>query len=567
MAPAVVCSGRFMARRRKTKLGLALLLALAIGGYFLFSGLGDQGRIGAPAKAPYLTIFLVDGFATEVFEELRAEGRVPNLERMISEGVYVPKGVSAFPSMTAFGFYGFITGRDATTGGPLGLRWFDRTERKGPFRRYVGRTNVMLNEDMVETERTIFEKFAPEHSYSLNSYANRGVWKSVKTGGLFTMTKYKDHWWVAKLVNAIEPLRERFGPGWVEVERRVIQLALDDLDNRPKVQWITLVSPDTYSHVYGLDETYAGLLESLDGLIGHYEAEAKKKDDGAPRYYIVVGDHGVESVSQHFGPESVFERLGLSCYRGPATHLLEGDLDAPREDYEEHDGVLAINGNLMAYLYVKAPSSPTSWSRAPTYEELTHYATPKGEQNLIELYVAEAGIEHVITRRSDTEFEIASKLGVALVSTSSAGYAYRVDSGEDPLGYVGHPEAGPLVGSGPHDAATWLHATQNTTFPYGAVRVARLMLHPGAGDLVLTSALDYDLAPDFELFVGEYSGGHGGLRKHQILAPYIVAGPGVDHQLVDIATAEDVGATAHELLQAPLHPHAEGHSLLRRSQP
>lgn len=432
-----------------------------------------------------------------------------------------------------------------------------------PFRRYVGRTNVLLNQDMVETERTLFEKFAPEHSFSLNSYANRGVWKSVKTGGLFTMTKYKDHWWVAKLVNAIEPLRERFGPGWAEVERRVVDLAIDDLAHRPKIQWVTLVSPDTYSHVYGLDETYAGLLRTLDGEIARYEAAAAKLDDGAPRYYAIVGDHGVENVSQHFAPGEIFRRVGLSAFRGPATHLMEADLDTTREEYLEHDAVVAINGNLMAYVYVRAPDSPEAWSRAPSYAELRAYPSPQGPQDLIAAYVAEAGIEHVISRRDDVTFEVASSAGVGLVTTSSAGgFAYTVESGEDPLGYVGHAEAGPLVDGQPHSAQAWLQATRATEYPFGVVRVARLMLHPGAGDLTVTSARDYDLAPDFELFVGEYRGGHGGLRKDQILAPFMIAGPGVEPKRIETATAEDVGATLHELLKAPLHPHAEGRSLL-----
>ena len=84
---------------------------------------------------------------------------------------------------------------------------------------------------------------------------------------------------------------------------------------------------------------------------------------------------------------------------------------------------------------------------------------------------------------------------------------------------------------------------------------------------MLTSARGYDLAPDFELFVGEYRGGHGGLRKDQILAPFIVAGPDVPARRHPIATAEDVGATLHQLLKAPLHPHAEGRSLLPEATP
>lgn len=553
-----------MSRR---KIAFVLTLVAGIGAYFALRG-GPEGRVGPPGTAPYLTIFLVDGFSTEVFREELKKGNLPHLQSMIDGGTYVPNGVCAFPSMTAYGFYGFITGLDAPRSGPLGLRWFDRTQSHGPFRSYVGRTYKLLNEDLVPTERTLFEKFGAQHSFSMNSYANRGVWKSIKTGGLFTMTKYREHWWVAKLVNTIGPLRERFGPGWEEVERRVIDMAIEDLDDRPKIQWITLVSPDTLSHVHGLTDEYATLLGKLDGLIAYYQAEAAKKDGGAPRYYAVVGDHGVETVSQHYAPGAVFRKAGLAAYRGPATHLLEEDLEDARDSYDEYDAVVAINGNLMAYVYVKAPDAPPSWMRPPTYDELTHYPSPKGPINLIAAYLAEPGIEHVVTRRTDVEFEVASRHGVGLVRTSTDGrFAYEVLSGEDPLGYSEARVAGALVGAGPQSAQTWIEATKDTEYPHGVVRLARLMLHPGAGDLVVTSALDYDLAPDFELFVGEYKGGHGGLRRQQILAPFIVAGPGVRHQTVDVATAEDIGATLHDLLQAPLHPTAEGHSLQRKFEP
>lgn len=550
-----------MSRR---KIALALTVLLGIGIYVVIPK-SNEGKIGPPATPPYLTIFLVDGFSTEVFRKELAKGHLPNLKAMIDGGTYVPNGVCAFPSMTAYGFYGFITGRDAPSGGPLGLRWFDRTQPKGPFRRYVGRTHTLLNDDMVPTERTLFEKFGEQHSFSMNSYANRGVWKSVKTGGLFTMTKYREHWWVAKLVSSIGPLRDRFGPGWHEVERRIMGMAIEDLDNKPKIQWITLVSPDTFSHVHGLTDEYAGLLVNLDALIGEYVAAAKVKDDGAPRYYAVVGDHGVENVDKHFAPGAVFREAGLNAYRGPATHLLEDDLEDARESYEEYDAVIAINGNLMAYVYTKAPGSPAAWSRPPTYEELTHYQTPQGPKNLIDLYLAQEGIEHVISRRTATEFEVASREGVGLVNTSSAGFSYRVIQGKDPLGYASQPALKPLLGLNMYPAETWMRASIDSEFPHGVVRIARLMLHPGAGDLVVTSAKLYDLAPDFELFVGEYKGGHGGLRKDQILAPFIISGPGVHPQRVPIATAEDVGATLHDLLQAPLSPHAEGRSLQSRT--
>jgi len=53
--------------------------------------------------------------------------------------------------MTGYGFYPFITGVDATESGILGLRWFDRKRKEGNLRNYVGRTNIHMNSDLVDS--------------------------------------------------------------------------------------------------------------------------------------------------------------------------------------------------------------------------------------------------------------------------------------------------------------------------------------------------------------------------------------------------------------------------------
>ncbi len=539
---------------------LAVLTALGLLTVLLLPD--SKEPIGPPGKPPFLTIFLVDGLSTEVFEKELKAGHLPNLAAMINKGIYVPKGVSAFPSMTAYGFYGFITGVDPTLAGLLGLRWVDRSRKSGLFRSYVGRTYARLNEDLRPEVPTLFERFADQHSFSLNSYANRGVWSSYRTGGMFTMTKYKDHWWLAKGIQSIGPLRQRYGPPWEELEKRVLQMAIDDLKNRPKIQWVTLVSPDTYSHVYGVDERYAALVRNIDKLIGEYQRQAKALDGDSPRYYAVVGDHGVETVSKHFGPGEVFERVGLKAHRPSATHLMSAELDDTKEDHAEHDALIAINGNLSAYVYVKSKSG---WDKAPSHEELTRYPSPKGPQDLLQTFAAHPAIEFVISKQGPRRFEVRTGQGRALITATASktpSLRYQVLKGPDPLGYDQHPELQQLIAQGAQPPRVWMEASAQTDYPHAVPRIASLM-HQGAGDLVLTSAKGWDLAPDFELFVSEYRGGHGGIRAAQLLTPYLVFGPGMTPKRVEIATSEDLGATLHKLLGAPLHPLATGRDLRR----
>ena len=62
-----------------------------------------------------------------------------------------------------------ITGVDATKSGILGLRWFDRKRKEGNLRNYVGRTNVHMNDDLVDSVKNVFELSTPFYTASINT--------------------------------------------------------------------------------------------------------------------------------------------------------------------------------------------------------------------------------------------------------------------------------------------------------------------------------------------------------------------------------------------------------------
>lgn len=72
-----------------------------------------------------------------------------------------------------------------------------------------------------------------------------------------------------------------------------------------------------------------------------------------------------------------------------------------------------------------------------------------------------------------------------------------------------------------------------------------------AGDIVATSAPGYDFGLDYELFMGNYKGCHGGLRRDAMNIPVVLAGKGVAPQAAPHAPVamEDVGATIKHLLE------------------
>ena len=106
------------------------------------------------AEGNTLTIVLIDGMSSSIFNDELRLGKLPVLSQLIKKSLYVENGISAFPTMTGYGFYPFITGIDASESGTYGLRWFDKERNKGQLRNYVGRTNVQMNHDLHPEPKT-----------------------------------------------------------------------------------------------------------------------------------------------------------------------------------------------------------------------------------------------------------------------------------------------------------------------------------------------------------------------------------------------------------------------------
>ena len=146
--------------------------------------------------------------------------------------------------------------------------------------------------------------------------------------------------------------------------------------------------------------------------------------------------------------------------------------------------------------------------------------------------------------------------GGELVSGGPA-IAYR-SQGDDPLGYA----ALGLADGRPRTPAEWLAATHGAAFPDAPHRLVALMADANAGDLVVTSAPGYDLGAGYEMLVGSYRGGHGGLRADQLRVPYVLAGPGVARGArLGAARAEDVGVTLMALIGLAPESGADGRLL------
>ncbi len=525
----------------------------------------DQTPEGSEIAPPYLTVFLVDGLVQDVFARELAGGRLPNIDTMVREGTVIENGISSFPSMTGYGFYPFITGEDAAASGILGLRWLDRGRGTGIFRNYVGRTYKLMNEDLKAEPRTIFE-VAGGLTQTFQSYMNRGATERPMAGVRFSLAKYRDAWWLGRLMSGLPP---SLSPTFADVEGELVDTAIAALERKPKVQWITFTSPDGYAHVHGLGDGYAERLREVDALIGRYRDASRRLGIEDDRVYAVLTDHGMAQINVNLDLRTAMaETLSLEMFRGEATEVWSTSLDTTLADFADVDGVIATNGNTMCHLYLRRDAD--GFARPFMSAELRSYAPPTAAArempdktvDVIEGLRRLHGIELVVARGIPGTIEVFTAEGegsIRIGSDDSYAYAAR---GIDPLGYADQPATSALMDGQTHSAKQWLDASLPGKFPDALHRLATLFADVNTGDVVVTSIPGYDLVADYEMVVGAYRGGHGGLRADQLRVPWVLAGSGVRKRgHVEAARAEDVGVTLRLLTGLPVEPNVHGKAI------
>lgn len=499
-----------------------------------------QPAVGAQykTKGKTVTYFLIDGLDNEVFKSMIEEGKLPFLQKLITNGLYVKEGISSFPTMTGYGYYPFITGMDATNSGILGLRWFDRDRIEGNLRNYVGRTNPWMNKDIKQEYKTIFELVdTTDYTSSINCFMNRGVKESVITGWDHSAAKFEGKS-VFKHIRKIPFVGKKWAKTHFEHEQNVLKIAMEQLQYNPKVQFITFPSPDATVHVEGHTHIYEDLLIYIDQLLAVYWDEVIRLGQADDRMLAIVSDHGVETVKNNIDFKPSFDTLGLTLERGNAVNVMTTQLKEPISSLNKLDAYFVINGNLSAYLYFK--DKVNDWAKSTSFDRITNYQLPNGEIINMLTYLSKCEeVEMVVTRKDDSTLWLQTSEGYATIIKKTEKLLYQANTFD-----VLH--IGKLCQISDSISLTeneWLTATYDCDYPYAVPRLWNLFAQKGMGDLLLTSIKGYDFGKDYEKVVGNYRGGHGGLRRSMMAVPFVLYGKGITSETIEYARSEDIGAT------------------------
>ena len=82
------------------------------------------------SSPPKLVLCVIDAMAPEMLERAIAAGTAPVLERLVSDGLYVPDCVAAFPSVTPVCAASIVTGVSQDAHEIPGMNWFHREEHR-----------------------------------------------------------------------------------------------------------------------------------------------------------------------------------------------------------------------------------------------------------------------------------------------------------------------------------------------------------------------------------------------------------------------------------------------------
>ena len=505
-------------------------------------------------------VIWVDGIDIRFFERLQKAGKLPNITKyLIDRGVTIDSAVASLPTITYANNVSFATGLFPGHHGIVGNKWFDRYRLVFQDYSFI-KTYQQADADF--TAETIFEAISDDCTATILTPVRRGATRNIDnwaTAGVAWFFGYQ------KTVNHLTTVRFEL---------------IADVANRagrwPRFILAYFVTPDTLGHAHGIEAPpYTKMILDIDRQIGHVCRSLESAGLLERTHVTLISDHGfVETpeytdVAEYFRKELKIPTISKLYGRGEPFEKRIAHFAKAR-------AVVVTGGKRRCSIHLRPGEH---WWQRPTEEQIDGFirdcgepsSRPRGrtgpaDSGLPAMLAEFEAVDLVMVRLGDNSVRVQGKCGVGVIDRVCRDgrklYRYRVRSGTDPLGYASNPPAAALMDGGHHEAEAWLRATLDTPRPDVVVQLIELNDSPRSGDVTLFAADGWD-------FSKSDCGGHGGLLRHEIVVPWVWAGPGLP------AKARIRGARTVDLMPTMLHligrgdavpTGLDGHSLAERLQ-
>ncbi len=522
-------------------------------------------------KINHFIYCIIDNVRSEHLFNFAEKGLLPNIKKLIDNGIYSKNCITDFPSITYPTQASMITGtytgdyrKEMCHGIPL-MDWMDRERSPPRIRSYAGKGMHIykLNEDLGNNCKTILEMVDDGNTTSITQFINRGrnyffPERKSKLALLYLLLYYSRN--VKKTITransvVVQKLLETFThPG-----------KFFEDNEAPIGSLLWFVTPDILLHQYGFNSHYYKLnLLHIDRVLGFLLDSLDKLGYLEDTAIVITSDHGNYKAESVGNLQNFIQRQSLTHYHHRKNR--KGNVDISK-----FDGVGFFN-----FKGIENSDDKRSWSH-PTLRELQNYG-PKKINLLSELFGIEGsrlmfyrddnntvnkGIIHLKKKEKNTNKIIKGQIeyrGVGLDYKTR----YITDNPEnDVFDYLEDENASQLLDGKYHSNNEWLGATYHLDYPLITDLIPRHFKNPRSSDIILST--DGSIVYNFEnrKLSNRNLFNHDLGLKICMKVPLIIGGSSeIPHKEISFCKVTDVVPTLMALIGKKPHKSVAGINLI-----
>ncbi len=426
-----------------------------------------------------IILYLVDGARPDVLRELLENGDLPNIRReILAEGTF-RIATSCLPTTTGPAYLPFLTGCFPGTMNIPGIRWLDKsrfhqeTFSRYRFRSYNGPEAPWFNSDLPADRPTLYDLLP--HSFNIFSMITRGLGKGKDlTGRVKPFLYFYAH------------LTDRWNPVDQAAHRHLLQC----LEHRPDFVFAVFPGVDSYSHLFHPRHDHTlDAYRFVDFSIGQVSERLKQMGLWDETLILITSDHGLTATHTHLDLALFLQKHRIDTLYYPIIWK------------KRPAASVMISGNAFGHVYLLNGRS----SRHAFTEEI--------EAALGEIWhelLERPEVDFIACRRSESEYDIFSARGRAVIARRNGGLCYLPQSG-DPFGF-GAIEV-------PLGRQASLKRTFDSDYPDALVQIDQVLSATRSGDFFVISRNGFDLRKAWEW--PEHHSSHGSLHREHMHVPLL----------------------------------------------
>ncbi|MFW9873937.1 MAG: alkaline phosphatase family protein [Candidatus Thorarchaeota archaeon] len=514
---------------------------------------------------------IIDNVRSDHLFELIDKGLMPNIKKLMENGIYSKNCITDFPPITYPTQVSLITGtytgdyrKEFCHGVPL-MNWMGR-DTAPPFLRDYTAKNLQIykiNKDLEDRCKTILEMVGDSKTVSIAQFINRGAKyffpeRKIKLAEYYITLYYSRN--IKKMM--------------VKADTGLVKKLIDTFkkpkkyikDSEPPIaSLLWFMTPDILLHIFGFNsQIYKLNILHIDKVIGLLVETLGKMGYLDETAIAITSDHGNYKAERYGNIFDFFKANKLTHYH-PQRNL-RGNMNLAK-----YDGIGFFNFKGNTNSGVK-----NSWSH-PTIKEMKNYGPKK--INLLQ-YLFKIEGSHLMYFRGENntvnkgiihlkkKIRKSEKIIYGTIEYSGIGHNYKTkysmeNNDGDIFDYIQDENACKLIDNKFHTGQEWLSATYHLDYPLYPDLIPHHFKNPRSADIILSN----DGSVVYNIKNGRK--GNKNLFNHDIgirdcmNVPLIIGGSlDIPHKQIPYCKITDIVPTLLKMLEKTPHKSVVGQSLI-----